>query len=218
MFRVAQFFADVRASASAARPYRRAAWVLALLLVATAGCNPIKTGAKIGVRLIGDLIEDEDVKQRGQTLIGRPVSAADEMFGQPIDVFKDVRSERCWRSYPVKLDVLGRQRYVVAVSGGKIASVSKAEKSGRKLDIPRALILKEKVKDTSPRECEAKLGLGRPLLAARSENTHRLVQLYNAGMATDLGTPHYCIVRFDENDCCDDVEFVAVGASTGGPP
>jgi len=178
------------------------------------GCSPIGTGAKLGVRLVGDVIDDADVKERGEALIGRPVTAADETFGPTIDVFKDVHSARCWRTYPVKLDVLDRQRYVVEVLSNKVVSVSKAAKSSRNVDIPRALILKEKVKGKSPQECEAKLELGRPLLAARSENNKRLIQLYDASMVTDFGTPHYGIARFDENDRCDDLEFVAVGAST----
>ena len=200
------------------RPLGRIAWAMSLLLASAAGCNPITTGAKYGARLVGDVIEDGDVKQRGAALVGRPVSAADEMGGKPIDVFKDVQSDRRWRTYPVKLDVLGQQRYVVEVLAGKVVSVSKAAKSSRKVDIPRALILKEKVKGKSPQECEAKLELGRPLLAARSENTKRLVQLYDAGMMTDLGTPHYCIARFDEKDRCNELEFVAVGASTKKDP
>lgn len=191
----------------------------ALLLLASAvGCNPITTGAKLGVRLVGEVIEDEDVKQRGQELVGRPVSAADETFGTPIDEFQEVRSDRRWRAYPVKLDVLGHQRYVTEVRGGKIVSVSKADRSGRKIDIPRALILKEKLEGKSPRECEARLDFGAPLLEARSDKTRRLLQLYDASMVTDLGKPHYCLVRFDENDRCDDLEFIAVEASTRENP
>lgn len=220
---VLQVLGDLRSSRRAAggstcRPCGRAAWALLLLLASAAGCNPISTGAKLGARLAGDLIEDGDVKQRGESLVGRPVSAADEMFGKTIDVFKDVRSDRCWRTYPVKLDVLGRQRYVVEVFGGKIVAVSKAEKSDRKIDIPRGIVLKEKVKGKSPQECQAKLEFGQPLLAARSENTRQLVQIYDAGMMTDLGTPHYCIVRFDANDRCEDLQFMAVGASTKKDP
>jgi len=219
MFPSACILADSRtkrkaAGGSTGSPYVRAVWTLSILLAFAAGCNPVKTGAKLGVRLVGEVIEDIDVKQRGESLVGRPVSAADEAFGKPVDVFKDVRGERRWRTYPVKLDLLGRQRYVIESLNDRIASVSKAEKSGRKVDIPRGLILKEMVKGKSSQECEAKLEFGRPLLAVRSENTRRLVQLYDAGMITDLGTPHYCIVRYDDNDRCDDLEFVAVGAST----
>jgi hypothetical protein len=213
-FRPTIAFLRKAAAELAAGPFRRAGWVLPFLLLAVTGCNPVTTMAKIGVRLVGDVIEDEDVKQRGEALVGRPVSAADEMFGPPVDVFNDVHGGRCWRTYPVKFDVLGRQRYVVEARGGRIVSVSKADKNTRKLDVPRALILKEKVRGDSPQECEAHLELGRPLLTARSEKTNCLVQLYEAGTVTDLGTPHYCIVRFDENDRCEDVEFFAVGAST----
>ncbi len=202
----------------ARRPCGPVAWAVLLLLTSAVGCNPVKTGAKLGARLAGDLIEDGDVKQRSEALVGRPVSAADETFGKTIDVFKDVGSDRRWRMYPVKLDMLGHQRYVVEVFAEKVVSVSKTEKSGRKVDIPRALILKEKVKGKPPQECETKLGFGQPLLAARSENTKRLVQIYDAGMVTDLGTPHYCVIRFDENDRCDELEFVAVGASTKKNP
>lgn len=79
-------------------------------------------------------------------------------------------------------------------------------------------ILGAKVKGKSPPECVAELGFGKPLLTVRSENTQRLAQLYDAGMVTDLGTPHYCIVRFDGSDRGEDLEFVAVGASTKKEP
>lgn len=189
-----------------------------VLLACAAGCNPVSTGVKLGVRVMGDVIEDVDVKQKGDALVGRPVSAADEAFGARIDSFKDVRSDRRWQTYPVKLDLLGQQRYVVEVSGGRIVSVSKSDKSGRKVDIPLEIILKEKLKGKSPQECQAGLKYGPPLLAVRSESTGQLVQLYDAGLPTDLGTPHYCIVRFDANDRCEDIDFVAVGASTKKKP
>ncbi len=206
------------ASGSPSRRGRRAALALVLLLLSTAGCNPVKTGVKVGVRLFGEVIEDEDVQRRGEELVGRPITVVDEMFGSPIDAFKDEHGDRRWQTYPVKLDLLGHQRYVVEVVGGKVVSVSKAEPSGRKVDIPRALILEGKVKGKTPQQCAAKLEFGSPLLTARSENTGRLVQIYDAGMMTDLGTPHYCVVRFDEHDLCNDLEFVAVGASTKKDP
>lgn len=191
---------------------------LSLALLAAVGCNPVTTGAKLGVKLVGDVIEDGDVKQRGETLVGQPVAAADEMFGNSIDEFKDVNGDRTWRTYPVKLDVLGGQRYVAEVRRGRIVSLSKAERSGRKLDIPRVLILKEKCKGKSPVQCQQIIELGSPLLSARSQKTNRLIQLYDAGMMTDLGTPHYCIVRYNESNACEDLEFVAVGASTKKDP
>lgn len=207
---------EVRAWSTA--PRTRAAWAVVVLLGLSAGCNPITTGVKYGVRIVGDVIEDEDVKQKGQELVGRPFVAADQAFGARIDEFKDARSDRRWRTYPVKLDVLDRQRYVVETLGGKIVSVSKADKSSRKIDIPRVLILKEKFKGRSPRECEAGLEFGSPVLEVRSTKTRSLVQLYDATMMTDLGTPHYCIVRYDEKDRCSDLEFIAIGASTKEDP
>ena len=66
------------------RPFGRVASAAMLLWAAVVGCNPITTGAKYGVRLVGDVVDDADVKQRGKALVGRPVSAADETFGKPI--------------------------------------------------------------------------------------------------------------------------------------
>ena len=202
------------------RRYGRGALLVSLLIIATGagGCNPIATGAKYGVRLVGDVIEDADVKQRGEELMGQPVAVADQKFGAAIDEFKDVHSSRRWRTYPVKLDVLGHQRYVVETLNSRIVSVSKANRSKREVDIPRVLILKEKVKGKSPRECRSALDFGSPRLEARSTSTRALVQVYDAGMMTDLGTPHYCIARYDANDRCNDLEFVAVGASTKKDP
>lgn len=62
--------------------------------------------------------------------------------------------------YPAKLDVLGNQSYVVEVSHNRIVAVSKTEREKSELDIPRKLILEEKVKGKSLRECPALLGMG----------------------------------------------------------
>ena len=145
-------------------------------------------------------------------------AAADEMFGQRLDAFQEVNGTRQWWTYPVDLDVLDKYRYVVEVSDNKIVSLTKVSKGDSKIDIPRRLILKQKVQGKRPKECQAELGLGPPLLTVRSKMTKRLVQLFDAKIFDIPGDPQYCLLRYDDQDRCEDLEFQEAEASTKKDP
>ena len=191
---------------------------LVLQVLFACGCSPIGMGVQLGVKVVGEVVNDADVKDRQGNLIGRPTAAADEMFGQRLDAFQEVNGPRQWLTYPVDLDVLDKYRYVVEVSDNKIVSLTKASKGGSKIDIPRRLILKQKVKGKRPKECQAELGLGPPLLTVRSKMTKRLVQLFDAKIIDIPGDPQYCLLRYDDQDRCEDLEFQEAEASTKKDP
>jgi hypothetical protein len=78
--------------------------------------------------------------------------------------------------------------------------------------------LKDKVRGKSPVKCEAELDFGRPLLAVRSKTTGQLAQWYNATGRLDIGRTVYCVLRYDKDDQCEDLDLVDVAASTKARP
>lgn len=190
---------------------------LAVLVMTAAGCSPM-SAVHWGVKLVGDAVNHVDVQEREQQLLGRQPAAADEMFGERLDVLCDTRGNRVWIIYPVKLDVLDQYRYVVEVAGSRIVALSKTQKNAKpELDIPKKLIFEQKVKGEAPAECEASLGLGPPLLTVKSETTGHLIQLYREQMIEIQGItkPHYCVLRFDGRNRCAEVDLVSVVAESG---
>jgi hypothetical protein len=139
------------------------------------------------------------------------------MFGRRTDAWSDTKSDRKWLVYPVAIDPMKTQRYVVEVAGGRIVALRKVAKNANlATDIPITLVLKHKVEGKTPPECEERLGLGPPLLTARSKATGRLAQLYDAQLIKISGItkPHHCVLRFDQHDRCETVELITVKAST----
>ena len=191
--------------------------VLATLSGLAGGCT---TAVSVGVKLVGQVVDDEDVKKKAEQLIGQPPSVADEVIGERIDTLRDVNGSRQWIIYPVKYDVLNKNRYIAEVENGKITAVTKAEKYASKLDLPRALIYKAKTEGKSPEAVEEALELGKPLASARSENTGQLVQCYDAAVIEieGISKPHYCIVRYDASDLCESLDLVEAAASTKDKP
>ena len=181
-------------------------------------CGCISTAVKIGAEVVGKVLDDADTKERAKKLIGSEVAAADEMFGERMDVLHDVNGSREWRVYPVPYDLLGKNRFVVEISDNKIVALTKTEKGGDQLDIPRKLLLERKVKGKSPEECESLLDFGSPILTVRSKVTGSLTQLYGAQIIEGLGAPSYCTLRFDKDNRCEELAFVEVSASTKKKP
>jgi hypothetical protein len=200
---------------------RRKGIVISLLLIVfAAGCssNPATTAIKLGAKVVGKVVEDEETQKLAQELNGAPVSAADVKLGNRTDTLQDISSPRQWLIYPVKYDVLGNLRYVVETSGNTVTAVTMVAKSGSELDMPRKLYYEHKVKGKSPRDCEAALGMGAPLLTVRSLNTGQQGQLYDARIDKELSSPQYLVLKYDESKICSEVNLVEVSASSASNP
>jgi hypothetical protein len=188
----------------------------AVILAATSGCT---AAVSVGVSLVGKAVDSADVNEHKKVVLGKEPAVADERFGERLDVLRDVNGDRAWLIYPAQNDPLGKDHYVVEVANEKIVAFTRAEKnSDPKRDIPRALIIANKVKGKAPPECETKLEMGKPLLTVRSDFTGLLSQVYDARHFKDLGSPDYCILRYDEQELCKEVEFLGIGASTKKEP
>lgn len=185
-----------------------------VLVFLCCGCNPISTGASIGMKLVGKGIDDAETSKLADELVGKNPSAADQKLGQPEDIWRDVYSTREWRSYHVKMDVLNKQRIVVECAFGQIVKIQMIERYGEDIDYPLEIVYLAKAKGKTPSECQKALELGAPLLTVRSEKTHTLLQIYDTRMIKELSSPHDCFVRYDQNDRCNKVDLVEVQASS----
>ena len=190
---------------------------MALLLCVSSGCI---TAVKIGVKLVGEVVHEVDVDKKGERLVGRPPEAADRELGEPLDLLREEGRDRQWRVYAVDLDILNKFRYVVEVSDNKIQALTKVHLTKSKLDILKKLILKDKCAGRSPPECEAILELGPPILAARSEISGKLVQLYDSGgiEIEGISEPTYCRVWYDEQGVFEDLDIITATSSTKEEP
>lgn len=184
-----------------------------LCIATVAGCNPVSTAVKIGVQVVGKVVEDEETQKLGDQLLGRSTAEADRVLGAPMDVYADLRSSREWRVYPVPLDVLKTHRYIVEVAAHRVVLVEQVETEGDQVDIPLEILYKTKLKGKTPAQCQADLNMGAPIYVLRSRTTGQLVQFYDARLIKELPTPHYCVVKYDGNGVCEKVKFAEIAAT-----
>jgi hypothetical protein len=184
------------------------------MFVATGCHSPVG----LAMHVVGKVVDDVDADRLGNELIGKPPAAADAKLGKPVNVLAQVNGPLRWRVYSVPLDVMDNQRYVVQISNGAIAGVSKVKIDGTGIELARKLLFEQKVQGKSPMECEAALKLGPPVMTVRSETTGCLNQLYDARFVEGIGSPKYCRLRFDAHQKCDEVQLVDVSASSGSSP
>jgi hypothetical protein len=166
------------------------------------------------MHVAGKVVADSETSKLADKLIGRPPSAADEELGQPVDVWRDLSGLREWRAYKVKFDILDQKRIVVAVVEARIVEIQMIQKHGSEADIPLELYYYAKAKGKSPKECQAELGLGPPLLSVRSVSTGQLMQVYDARLIKELPTQSSCLVRFDNSERCTKLDLVEVESTS----
>ena len=185
-----------------------------LCLVVLAGCSPVSTGIKLGVQVVGKVVDDAETQKISQQLAGQPPSAADALLGPRVNVLREVNGSRMWLVYGVKMDPLKSSRYVVVIRNNRIVLVQMVGKDSDKTGIARGLYYLAKVKSKTPAEATAALGMGPPVMVVQSETPPQLCHLYDARMVEGLSSEAYCIVRF-EGGVCTKVEMIKVKASEG---
>ncbi len=192
---------------------RSALYAFSMLLCAVnLGCSASPLG--LAMHIAGDAVHDVDQKKRSTELVGAPVAQADTLFGAPVEVLTDTRSEREWRLYHVPADLLDTCRYVVEVKDSRILAVDKIQKhSDVVLEEGLLAVLRPKVKDKRPAECEANLKMGPALLTVRSKTTGQMIQLYDARVLKELQRPYYCILRFGPTDTCEQISLAKMYSS-----
>jgi hypothetical protein len=192
-----------------------AAVPLALLAV---GCraHPVS----LAVMLIGEAVDDADVENKAAELVGKEVSLANLMLGEQLEALDDTgRHGRAMFVYPVKGDMLNSSRYVVEASNGTVVALTKTKQNidGAE-DVIKAVDLKTRVIGETPAGCRTRGDLGRPILVLRDRADGTLVRVYDVRNWTNLRGARYCVLRFDHNDRCEQVNLVGVSASTKSNP
>jgi hypothetical protein len=192
--------------------------VVAFLALAAAGCRAHP--ASLVTMLVGDAINDADVKDRRDLLMGKPEKAADTMFGARQETLVDTdRQGVSMIFYPVQGDILHSSRYVVEVENGVIVVFAKTKQN---IDGVEDLIhnanLEKKLIGKAPAECSQEGNLGAPLRTLRSREKGQLLRVYDIRHWTDFQGARYCVLRFDGRDRCQSVALIGVSAATRADP
>ncbi|MBE3096607.1 MAG: hypothetical protein IMZ44_05695 [Planctomycetes bacterium] len=190
----------------------------AFLVLASAGCRAHP--ASLATMLVGDAVNDADVKDRRDLLMGKPEKAADNMFGSRLEPLVDVdRQGVSMIFYPVQGDILHTSRYIVEVENGVIVVFAKTKQN---IDGVEDLIhnanLEKKLIGKAPAECSQEGGLGAPLRKLRSREKGQVLRVYDVRHWTDFMGARYCVLRFDGRDRCQSVALIGVNASTREDP
>jgi len=192
--------------------------VVAFLALAAAGCRAHP--GSLATMIVGDAINDADVKDRRGLLMGKPETAADSMFGSRLETLVDIdRQGVSMIFYPVQGDILHTSRYIVEVENGVIVVFAKTKQN---IDGVEDLIhnanLEKKLIGKAPAECSQEGNLGAPLRTLRSREKGQLLRVYDVRHWTDFMGARYCVLRFDGRDRCQSVALIGVSASTREDP
>lgn len=186
-------------------------------LLLGSGCSATPVG--MAVSLAGEVVDDADAAQTAKRFVGAGVSEADALLNPPVDVLSDVNSDRTWRTYRVPTDMMDASRYVAEVHRGRIIGLFKARRVSDPVEYAAVIAsLAPKVTGKAPADCEASLGMGPPKLTVRSQLSGALIQLYDARVIKELQKPHYCVLRFNRANACQQVDLVVAYSPGGGDP
>jgi len=189
--------------------------LVAMLL--SAGCSPYSTAAKIGIKVVGDVVNDEDVSQKSQRLIGQSAAAADAAFGQKIRTLEEVSTGRQMVTYPVKDDLLNMFRWAVEIQRGKIVAIAKLQSNpdGGK-DIAKKLVLEQIVVGKSLQQIQSHEYFKNLVLTLRDCGNGDMVRAYDTSVLPDFMGAKYCVLEFAPSNMCKSVRIVGVPAATPG--
>jgi hypothetical protein len=193
-------------------------FVTAFVVSAVGGCraHPVS----LATMLVGDAVNDADVKDRRGLLLGEPEAAADTMFGSRLETLVDVEREGVSLIfYPVKGDLLKSSRYIVEVENGVIVVFTKTKQNIDGVeDVMHNASLEKKLIGKTPAECSQEDDLGVPLRTLRSREKDQLLRVYDVRHWSDFAGARYCVLRFDAGDRCESVALIGVSASTQKDP
>jgi hypothetical protein len=189
----------------------------AMSTVAATGCSPYSTIAKIGMKVVGDAVNDADVSQKSQELLNRSVAAADAALGERLRTFEEVNSRRQMIMYPVKDDLLSKFRWAVEAENGRIVALAKLQNDpdGGK-DLAEKLVLKEIVRGKTSEQVQSHDWFKKLVLTLRDCASGNFVRVYDTSVIPSFMGAKYCVLEFDGDNRCQSVRIVGVPASTPG--
>ncbi len=187
------------------------------LMSLAAGCNPYSTAAKIGVKVVGQVVNDEDMAQHSKELLGQPAAAADNAFGRSLRTLEEIDTGRQLTTYPVKDDLLNMFRWAVETENGRIVALAKLQNDpGGGEDIASKLVLTELVNGKTPQEVESHEYFKKRVLMLRDRASRDTFRVYDVAMLPEFTGAKYVVLRFDGTSKCREVRIVGVPSSTSG--
>ncbi|MBN1943380.1 MAG: hypothetical protein JW849_08825 [Phycisphaerae bacterium] len=182
------------------------------------GCRAHPTS--LAMMIGGDIINDVEVEQRQDELLGKDEAAANRMFGRRLETLIDLdRPNVKIIFYPSKADPLKNRRYIVELEDGIVVVLSKTKKNIDGVeDYLHDMNLERKLIGKTPEECSRAGDLGPPLRTFRSVEKDQLLRIYDIRHWTDFLGARYCLLRFDHDDFCRDVILMGVSATTRKDP
>ena len=190
--------------------------IVSALLIGGCRAHPVSLASLVA----GDAINDADVKDRRDKLIGQNETAADEMFGQRLETLVDVdRPNVKIIFYPVKIDLMKKSRYIVELEDGVVVVFAKTKQNIDGVeDMIHDARLEKKLIGKTPAQCSREGELGPPLRTLRSKEKHQVLRIYDIRHWSDFLGARYCILRFDGNDRCEDITLLGVSGTTKKDP
>lgn len=188
-----------------------------VLLASAAGCNPYSTAAKIGIKVVGDVVNDVDMDDRAKQLVGQPLARADATFGQRIRTLQEHNTGRQMITYPVKGDLLDTYRWAIESEAGRIVAIAKLQKNpdGGK-SISEKLLLKAIVDGKRPDEIQAHKYFQNLVLTLRDIATGNIIRAYDISLLPAFMGAKYCVLEFDASNTCQTVWIVGAPAASSG--
>ncbi|MCK4659807.1 MAG: hypothetical protein KAV82_09835 [Phycisphaerae bacterium] len=184
--------------------------VLTAVLLAGCRLHPIS----FAVSLVGEAVDDRDVRQRKPLLLGKESHAADEMFGERHDTLIDDTTGDRWLIYRHPDESFSESFYVVETSPtGIITGLFKCKRNTEGLqDVRKTRKLADVAYGKTPTECEADAELSLPLFTMHSESSGATARFYDAPNWASHGKSHYYVLIFSKHGLCEEVRIIGVTA------
>ena len=190
--------------------------ILAPGIFAAAGtvCGCRAHPLSLAISVVGDVVDDRDIQQRKPSLLGKPSSAADAMFGKRHDTLVEVNTGSKWLIYPELGERLAESFYVAETTkDGTINGLFKCKRDIDGLeDVEKTRFVGERVYGKTPSEAQAAADLHDPVLIMRSQESGAIARIHDARNWTHTRGARYCVLVFGPRDLCEEVRFVGVTA------
>lgn len=187
-------------------------------LLAAITCVGLCTGCRahpvgLAVMMIGDVVDDADVRSRTKQLVGERVGAADRTLGSRYDTLTEMKTGGQWVIY--KDAVMDQTYYVVRSFDGRIESLTKAREDADGFeDVVERLDLESKLIGKTPSECRATVNLPDATDVLLSARIGGIMRIYNVRDWTNTRGARYCLLEFDANDRCRNIRMIGVTAAS----
>jgi hypothetical protein len=191
----------------------RAVLMLSWMVV---GCSPYSTIAKIGIKVVGDAVNDADVEQKSKEYVGQPVAAADAGFGQRIRTLEELQTKRQMITYPVKDDLLEMFRWTVEGPEWESRGWPSCKQPDGGKDIAEKLVLTSIVEGKTPEQIQSHDWFKKLVLTLRDCSNGHMIRVYDTSIIPNFMGAKYCVLEFDETNRCQSIRIVGVAAKSPG--